>query len=208
MMFSARRRLAYLQRKRSGFSRVRGSVGAILIMSKECVNVIGGGLAGLSSAVALAEAGVRVRLFEKRPYLGGRATSYVLPDGSHVDNCQHVTLGCCTNLADFYRRVGSADRIRYYDRLYFADARGRRYSIGSFLLRAAVSHGPFVSALFGALLVRINPASASAMLAIARSAGPSAGRGRELDARLAASHGPDGRRHRAILARGAGERAR
>ena len=67
--------------------------------------MIGGGLAGLASAVALAEAGLEVRLLEKRPHLGGRATSYTLPDGSEVDNCQHVTLGCCTNLADFYRRA-------------------------------------------------------------------------------------------------------
>ena len=75
-------------------------------MPSQSVLVIGGGLAGLSSAVALAEAGFGVRLLEKRPHLGGRATSYTLPDGSEVDNCQHVTLGCCTNLADFYRRVG------------------------------------------------------------------------------------------------------
>ena len=76
-------------------------------MPSQSVLVIGGGLAGLSSAVALAEAGCRVRLLEKRPHLGGRATSYTLPDGSEVDNCQHVTLGCCTNFADFYRRVGA-----------------------------------------------------------------------------------------------------
>jgi phytoene dehydrogenase-like protein len=90
--------------------------------------VIGGGLAGLSCAVALAEAGWRVRLLEKRPHLGGRATSYTLPDGSEIDNCQHVTLGCCTNLADFYRRVGAEDKIRFYGRLYFADAQGSRPS--------------------------------------------------------------------------------
>ncbi len=87
--------------------------------------VIGGGLAGLSAGVALAEAGWRVRLFEQRPFLGGRATSYVLPDGEHVDNCQHVTLGCCTNLEDFYRRVGSADKIKFFDRLLFQDPQGR-----------------------------------------------------------------------------------
>ena len=87
--------------------------------------VIGGGLAGLSAGVALAEAGWRVRLFEQRPYLGGRATSYVLPDGEHVDNCQHVTLGCCTNLEDFYRRVGSEKKIRFFDRLVFQDPQGR-----------------------------------------------------------------------------------
>ena len=87
--------------------------------------VIGGGLAGLSAGVALAETGWRVRLFEQRPYLGGRATSYVLPDGEHVDNCQHVTLGCCTNLEDFYRRVGSENKIRFFDRLLFQDPQGR-----------------------------------------------------------------------------------
>ncbi|HEY4979858.1 MAG TPA: hydroxysqualene dehydroxylase HpnE [Candidatus Acidoferrum sp.] len=87
--------------------------------------VIGGGLAGLSAGVALAEAGWRVRLFEQRPFLGGRATSYVLPNGEHVDNCQHVTLGCCTNLDDFYRRVGSVDKVKYFDRLVFVDPQGR-----------------------------------------------------------------------------------
>ena len=88
--------------------------------------VIGGGLAGLSSAVALAEAGFRVRLLERRPFLGGRASSYVLPGGEHVDNCQHVTLGCCTNLDDFYRRVGAAGKIATFDRLVFVDRDGRR----------------------------------------------------------------------------------
>src|SRR5437867_12356942 len=90
------------------------------------VAVVGGGLAGLSAAVALADNGFRVFLFEKRPRLGGRATSYILPDGRHIDNCQHVTLGCCTNLDDFYRRIGAAGKIRYYDRLVFADSNGRR----------------------------------------------------------------------------------
>jgi squalene-associated FAD-dependent desaturase len=89
------------------------------------VIVIGGGLAGLSAGVSLAEAGWRVRLFEQRPFLGGRATSYVLPDGEHVDNCQHVTLGCCTNLEDFYRRVGAQGKIKFFDRLLFQDPQGR-----------------------------------------------------------------------------------
>ena len=88
--------------------------------------VIGGGLAGLAAGVALAESGWRVRLFEQRPFLGGRATSYVLPDGEHVDNCQHVTLGCCTNLEDFYRRIGAAGKIKFFDRLLFLDPQGRR----------------------------------------------------------------------------------
>jgi squalene-associated FAD-dependent desaturase len=95
-------------------------------MSSKSVIVIGGGLAGLSSAVALAEAGLRVKLLEQRPYLGGRASSFALPGGEYIDNCQHVTLGCCTNLADFYQRVGAARKIAFYDRLVFVDLEGRR----------------------------------------------------------------------------------
>jgi zeta-carotene desaturase len=60
----------------------------------------------------------------------------VLPDGEHVDNCQHVTLGCCTNLADFYKRVGSADKIKFFDRLFFLDPEGRRGEMQAGMLPA------------------------------------------------------------------------
>jgi squalene-associated FAD-dependent desaturase len=100
------------------------------------VIVIGGGLAGLAAGVALAEAGWRVRLFEQRPFLGGRATSYVLPDGEHIDNCQHVTFGCCTNLADFYTRVGSGNKIKFFDRLLLLDPQGRRGEMHAGILPA------------------------------------------------------------------------
>ena len=80
------------------------------------VAIIGGGLAGLSAGCALADAGYRVELFERRPYLGGRASSYELPGtGEVVDNCQHVLLGCCTNLIDFYRRLLERIIARNYD---------------------------------------------------------------------------------------------
>ncbi|MGB2671831.1 MAG: hydroxysqualene dehydroxylase HpnE [Candidatus Acidiferrum sp.] len=98
--------------------------------------VIGGGLAGLAASVALAEAGWRIRLFEQRPFLGGRAASYVLPDGEHVDNCQHVTFGCCTNLEDFYRRVGASDKIKFFDRLVLLDPQGRRGEMHAGILPA------------------------------------------------------------------------
>ena len=95
-------------------------------MSSKSVIVIGGGLAGLSAAVALAEAGYRITLLEKRPFLGGRATSYVLPSGEHVDNCQHVTLGCCTNLDDFYHRAGRWRKNSFLRSAVFSDPDGRR----------------------------------------------------------------------------------
>jgi zeta-carotene desaturase len=127
--------------------------------------VIGGGLAGLASAVALAEAGIEVQLFEKRPHLGGRATSYTLPDGSEVDNCQHVTLGCCTNLDDFYHRAGAAGKIRFYNRLYFADRRGRRFTMDASWLPAPLHMAPSFLA-FGALGLADKRAIGRAMLAI------------------------------------------
>jgi squalene-associated FAD-dependent desaturase len=91
------------------------------------VAIAGGGLAGLAAACALAEAGFRVTLFERRPFLGGRASSYQHPGtGEIVDNCQHVLFGCCTNLIDFYRRIGVEKNIRWYDRMTFVEPGGRR----------------------------------------------------------------------------------
>ena len=88
--------------------------------NQNCIAVVGGGLAGLAAGCALAEAGYRVELFERRPYLGGRASSYELPaTGEVVDNCQHVLLGCCTNLIDLYRRLGVENQIRWYDEITF-----------------------------------------------------------------------------------------
>jgi squalene-associated FAD-dependent desaturase len=134
------------------------------------VIVIGGGLAGLAAGAALAESGWRVRLFEQRPFLGGRATSYVLPDGEHVDNCQHVTLGCCTNLADFYQRIGSADKIKFFDRLFFLDPQGRRGEMQAGILPAPF-HMTGSFAKFAPLSLRDKLSIARAMLDILRTKG-------------------------------------
>jgi squalene-associated FAD-dependent desaturase len=139
-------------------------------MSLKNVIVIGGGLAGLSSGVALAEAGFRVRLLEKRPHLGGRAASYVLPGGEHVDNCQHVTLGCCTNLEDFYRRVGAADKIQFFDRLFFAAPDGRRGEMKAVALPPPLHMAPSF-AMFPLLQWADKTAIGRALLTIARSGG-------------------------------------
>ncbi|MFY9643963.1 MAG: FAD-dependent oxidoreductase, partial [Terriglobales bacterium] len=94
---------------------------------RSSVAIAGGGLAGLSAGCALAEAGFKVTLFERRPYLGGRASSYQHPGtGEIVDNCQHVLFGCCTNLIDFYRRIGMEKNIRWYETMTFIEPGGRR----------------------------------------------------------------------------------
>ncbi len=97
------------------------------------VIVIGGGLAGMASATALTSAGWHVDLFEGRPFLGGRATSYPLPSGDStaevIDNCQHILLRCCVNLLDFYRRMGVAGRIRFHREFHFLEPGGRRSTL-------------------------------------------------------------------------------
>lgn len=107
------------------------------------VAVVGGGLAGLSAACALAESGYRVHLIERRPYAGGRASSYEHPGtGEVVDNCQHVLLGCCTNLIAFYRQLGVAEQIRWFDQITFLEPGGRRS-----LLRPGTLPAPFHNAV-------------------------------------------------------------
>ncbi|MGA7287059.1 MAG: hydroxysqualene dehydroxylase HpnE [Terriglobales bacterium] len=107
------------------------------------VAIAGGGLAGLAAGCALAEAGFRVSLFERRPYLGGRASSYQHPGtGEVVDNCQHVLLGCCTNLLDFYRRAGVEDKIRWYEKLTFLEPGGRASEIAPSSLPAPLHTAP------------------------------------------------------------------
>lgn len=111
-----------------------------------------------------------MRLFEQRPYLGGRATSYVLPDGEHVDNCQHVTFGCCTNLEDFYRRVGVADRIKFFDRLLLVDPQGRQGALHAGFLPAPLHlSGSFLT--FSLLSAKDKLAIARAMFSIVRGRG-------------------------------------
>jgi squalene-associated FAD-dependent desaturase len=78
--------------------------------------VIGGGLAGITAACELADAGVRVRLIEKRPHLGGRSYSYDA-GGTEVDNGQHVFLGCCTEYLRLLERLGVRDRAYLQERM-------------------------------------------------------------------------------------------
>ncbi|MFD7693828.1 MULTISPECIES: hydroxysqualene dehydroxylase HpnE [Streptomyces] len=78
--------------------------------------VIGGGLAGVTAALALADAGVRVTLLEGRPRLGGLAFSFRRGDLT-VDNGQHVYLRCCTAYRWFLDRIDGAALAPLQERL-------------------------------------------------------------------------------------------
>ncbi len=143
--------------------------------SGKTITVIGGGVAGMSAACALAEAGLRVQLVERRGYLGGRASSYLHPGVNEViDNCQHVLFGCCTNLVGFYRRIGVADRIHWTTEMTMIEPGGRHSRLAPSWLPAPLHSAPsFLSAhaftfadkialgrAFSAIL-RINPKAPS-----------------------------------------------
>ena len=133
---------------------------------KASVGIIGGGLAGLSAACALSEAGYRVTLFERRPFLGGRASSYEHPGtGEVVDNCQHVLLGCCTNLRDFYSRLGVEDKVRWYRRITFIEPDGRSGAIEPSGIPAPF-HSSISFAKFGLLSLRDKAGIARALVAL------------------------------------------
>ena len=84
------------------------------------VAVVGGGLAGLAAAVALAPRGFRVTVLESRQRLGGRAGSFTDPTtGQLIDACQHVSMGACTNFAHLCRTVGVRHLLAPQPKLYF-----------------------------------------------------------------------------------------
>jgi squalene-associated FAD-dependent desaturase len=78
--------------------------------------VVGGGLAGITAALALADADVRVTLLEGRPRLGGLAFSFRRGELT-VDNGQHVYLRCCTAYRWFLDRIDGAALAPLQDRL-------------------------------------------------------------------------------------------
>jgi squalene-associated FAD-dependent desaturase len=97
--------------------------------------VIGGGLAGLAAAAALAPRGFRVTLLESRGRLGGRAGSFTdSTTGQTIDACQHVSMGCCTNFAHFCKTVGIDHFLATQSTLYFMtpDRRVSRFRATSY----------------------------------------------------------------------------
>jgi zeta-carotene desaturase len=85
------------------------------------VLIVGAGVAGLSAAVGLSGAGAHVSLLERKPYIGGRAYSYLHPALDEVIDSQHVILGCCTNLVDLYQLSGADQHLRWYDSITFLE---------------------------------------------------------------------------------------
>ena len=77
-------------------------------------------MAGLAASAMLSKYGCKVMVLETRPKTGGRADSYLDPVSDElVDHCQHISMGCCTNLSHFCRWMGLEQFFQDEGNLYF-----------------------------------------------------------------------------------------
>ena len=76
------------------------------------VAIVGAGLAGMATAIDLADAGAEVEIFESRPFVGGKVGSWVDKDGNHLEMGLHVFFGCYYNLFGLMAKVGAIDNLR------------------------------------------------------------------------------------------------
>lgn len=103
--------------------------------------VVGGGLAGIAAALALAKQGVKVQLHEAKRRLGGRTGSFSKTGASEqLDYCQHVGMGCCTNLQQLIGWLGQRDEWETHRRLHFYGPSGRYQRLSALPLLPAPLH--------------------------------------------------------------------
>jgi len=116
--------------------------------TKSCdVIIIGAGVAGLAAAEALSRAGASIALLERKPYVGGRAYSYLHPALDEVIDSQHVIVECCTNLVDLFQRCGADKHIRWYDSIPFLEPSTSSYGV----LRSDIGSGILPAPMHSAL---------------------------------------------------------
>jgi len=82
------------------------------------IGIVGAGLAGMVAAMDLADAGHDVEMFELRPYVGGKVSSWTDKDGNHIEMGLHVFFGCYYNLFGIMERTGSYDLLRMKEHIH------------------------------------------------------------------------------------------
>ncbi|NDJ23863.1 9,9'-di-cis-zeta-carotene desaturase [Nostoc sp. B(2019)] len=106
------------------------------------VAIIGAGLAGLATAVDLADAGCEVQIFESRPFVGGKAGSWIDGDGNHVEMGLHVFFGCYYQLFDLMKKVGAIKNLRLKEHRHtFINKGGRTGALDFRFLTGAPFNG-------------------------------------------------------------------
>lgn len=75
------------------------------------VAIVGAGLAGMATAVDLVDAGHEVELYEARPFVGGKVSSWVDEEGNHIEMGLHVFFGNYRRLFALMAKVGALDHF-------------------------------------------------------------------------------------------------
>jgi 15-cis-phytoene desaturase len=90
------------------------------------VAIAGGGLAGLTCAKYLADAGLQVTVIESQPFLGGRASTFRDADGEWVEQGLHLFLGAYTEFKKLLQEIGAPpdDVLFWMDELRLQDPSG------------------------------------------------------------------------------------
>ncbi len=89
-------------------------------MALKHAHIIGAGMAGLSAAVTLAEAGVRATLYEAGPAAGGRCRSYFDKAlGLRIDNGNHLLLSGNDAVMHYLSVTGARDTLNGPGRALF-----------------------------------------------------------------------------------------
>ncbi len=106
------------------------------------VAIVGAGLAGLSCAVDLADAGCEIQIFESRPFIGGKVGSWIDKDGNHMEMGLHVFFGCYYQLFDLMRKVGAFENLRPKEHIHnFINQGGRTGALDFRFLTGAPFNG-------------------------------------------------------------------
>ena len=101
------------------------------------VAVVGGGLAGIQTAMHLAKHGCETWLIESRSRLGGRVGSFIDPQSNQaIDYCQHVGMRCCGELIRFIEETGQRDQWQEQSTLWFRSRAGKPFQAAAWPLPA------------------------------------------------------------------------
>ncbi len=124
-------------RRQASRSTIKTFDAKVQIQDTPHVAVIGGGLAGIRSAMHLAKHGCQVWLLESRNRLGGRVGSFSDSNSPQVvDYCQHVGMRCCHELVRWIQEIAQEDLWQEESTLWFRSNSGRRFSANAWPLPA------------------------------------------------------------------------
>lgn len=106
------------------------------------VAIVGAGLAGLATAVDLADAGCEVQIFESRPFVGGKVSSWIDGDGNHIEMGLHVFFGNYYQLMELMKKVGAYENLRPKEHVHtFINKGGSRGELDFRFFMGAPFHG-------------------------------------------------------------------